>query len=101
MCHALWRQINNRLSPATAGAKPGISTMHDELSSMKPGEAMSSAVVKAGVHSRAARPACPPARAGEALALLFMLTRSTMKKTEASRIAVNTEVTNRGPRIEG
>ena len=54
--------------------------MQDELRSTNPGEAMSSPVVREATRSP--------------------LTRTMMKKIEASRIAVNIEVSNRGPRIE-
>ena len=48
---------------------------------MKPGETISNAVAKAATN----RP----------------LIRRLVKKTAASRTAANTEVTNRGPRIDG
>src|SRR5947207_183348 len=80
-CHFVLRTSSNTPSAATASARAGISNMHEALNSMKPGEAMSSAVDNAATTSP--------------------LTRRLMKKTEESRIAANTEVTNRGPRMEG
>ena len=81
ICHLEWRPINNTPSAATAGANAGISNMHEELNSTKPGETISNAVAKAATN----RP----------------LTRRLRKKTVPSRTAANTEVTNRGPRIDG
>ena len=74
------RRTSKRVNVATAGARAGISSMHEELNSTNPGDAISSPAVRVATR----RP----------------LTRRLMEKIEASRIAVNTEVTNRGPTIE-
>src|SRR6185503_10186529 len=81
MGHLVRLLVSSRHIAATAGARAGISNMHDELNLTKPGEPMSKADVKAATNSP--------------------LMRRQTKKIAVSRTAVNTDVTNRGPRIEG
>src|SRR6185369_8773027 len=79
--HLVCPTTSNRQSAATAGANAGISSMHEELSSMHPGDAITIAVVKPATH----RP----------------LTRRLMMKMDVSKSAANREDIRRGPRIEG
>jgi len=79
--HLVRGKTSRMLSPASAGASAGISNMHDELNSRKPGDAIASAVVNAPVSS--------PEQ------------RQMITKTQASKPTANAVVTNRGPRMEG
>src|ERR1043166_851078 len=79
--YLVWDADKRTAMAATAGARAGISTMQEELSSKKPGEAMS----RSAANAATSKP----------------FKRYATRKTEVSSRAEKPDVTSRGPSTLG